>query len=71
MPNIVDRFGQLVDDAIPKPELARQLLADTREPVSAIALKVGFENPTYFASLFRARYGVAPSKYRDDDVSRK
>lgn len=26
MPNIVDRFGQLVDDAIPKPELARQLL---------------------------------------------
>lgn len=52
-------------------ELASQLLADTREPVSAIALKVGFENPTYFASLFRARYGVAPSKYRDDDVSRK
>lgn len=26
MPNIVDRFGQLVDDAIPKPELARRLL---------------------------------------------
>ena len=52
-------------------ELARQLLADTREPVSAIALKVGFENPTYFASLFRARYGVAPSKYRDDGVSQK
>ena len=26
MPNIVDRFGQLVDGAIPKPELARQLL---------------------------------------------
>ena len=26
MPNIVDRFGQLVDDAILKPELARQLL---------------------------------------------
>ena len=26
MPNIVDRFGQLVDDAISKPELARQLL---------------------------------------------
>ena len=52
-------------------ELASQLLADTREPVSAIALKIGFENPTYFASLFRARYGVAPSKYRDDDVSQK
>ena len=26
MSNIVDRFGQLVDDAIPKPELARRLL---------------------------------------------
>ena len=26
MPNIVDRFGQLVDDAISKPELARRLL---------------------------------------------
>ena len=26
MPNIVDRFGQLVDDAISLPELARQLL---------------------------------------------
>ena len=39
--------------------------------VFAITRKVGFENLTYFASLFRACYGVAPLKYRDDNISRK
>ena len=52
-------------------ELTSQMLADTKVPVFAITRKVGFENLTYFASLFRACYGVAPLKYRDDNISRK
>ncbi len=51
--------------------LACQLLAATRDSISSIAAQVGFENPTYFASLFRTRYGVTPSRYRDNAAARK
>ena len=47
-------------------EQAARLLLGTRESVSSIAAQVGFESPAYFTSLFRARYGKTPSRYRDD-----
>ena len=47
-------------------DLACQLLASTQESIGSIALRAGFENPTYFTTIFRARFGVAPSKFRED-----
>lgn len=47
-------------------EQAARLLLGTRDSVSSIAAQVGFESPAYFTSLFRARYGKTPSRYRDD-----
>lgn len=45
-------------------ERARQLLADTSDPVSAIAAAVGFSDPFHFTNRFRAVTGVSPSMSR-------
>jgi AraC-like DNA-binding protein len=39
-------------------------LADTRAPVTEIALDVGFEDLSNFIRTFRAEFGVSPSRYR-------
>lgn len=43
---------------------AATLLAQTRQPVAAIAAQVGILDPSYFARLFRAHIGVQPVAYR-------
>ncbi|MCK6489127.1 MAG: helix-turn-helix domain-containing protein [Planctomycetes bacterium] len=45
-------------------EHAATLLAQTRQPVAAIAAQVGILDPSYFARLFRAHIGVQPVAYR-------
>jgi AraC-like DNA-binding protein len=56
--------------------LAKQLLLTTNKKVKDISDEVGFENPTYFMSRFKAYFGLTPSKFRNtvenfnsDDVS--
>jgi len=44
-------------------EAARQL-RNTTKPVSEIVFETGFENPSYFNRLFKAKYGQSPGKYR-------
>lgn len=36
--------------------------------IAAVALHHGFNDPSYFARAFRARYGVTPRQYRSSDV---
>lgn len=43
---------------------ARALLLESDLPVSEIARKVGFSNPQYFFTLFKATYTMTPSEYR-------
>lgn len=43
---------------------AEQLLALTDLPVYAIAERLGYEEPSYFARVFRSVYGIAPAAYR-------
>ena len=43
---------------------ARELLADTTEPVTAICRMTGFESPPSFSNLFRSRFGASPTAYR-------
>lgn len=47
-------------------EFARQLLAGTTQPVSAICRLTGFESPSSFSGLFRQRYGASPRTYRQN-----
>ncbi|MCF8478125.1 MAG: AraC family transcriptional regulator [Pseudolabrys sp.] len=45
-------------------DAARDLLRHSALGVAAIALEVGFTNPSQFASAFRRQFGVNPSEYR-------
>ena len=45
-------------------ERARQLLAETSDPIHVIAAAVGFNDPFHFTNRFRAVTGQAPSKTR-------
>jgi AraC-like DNA-binding protein len=43
---------------------AKSLLWGTEKPVSEIAYELGFDYPTHFAKLFRAKTGMSPSAFR-------
>ena len=45
-------------------ERARQLLADTAQPMIDIALACGFSTQSHFAANFRKLSGVTPRRYR-------
>lgn len=43
---------------------AKEMLADSNDPVYMIAEKVGIRNYTYFCRLFKKRNGIPPAEYR-------
>jgi len=45
---------------------ARELLADTTEPVTAICRMTGFESLPSFSGLFRRRFGASPTAFRQN-----
>jgi AraC-like DNA-binding protein len=49
---------------------ARKLLVETDQPVTTIALGVGFESPSAFSWLFRKRFGLCPRQFRGQSVRR-
>jgi transcriptional regulator GlxA family with amidase domain len=42
---------------------AAQLLAKSQLCIANVAYDVGFNNPAYFAKVFREEYGILPSEY--------
>jgi len=44
--------------------LAKQMLADPRQPISGIALSAGFSSQSNFSRAFRGATGMTPSGYR-------
>ncbi len=49
---------------------ARELLAATSLPVSEVANRVGFPDPSYFCRVFRKLCGTSPQSYREGEKSR-
>ncbi|MBD3242255.1 MAG: helix-turn-helix domain-containing protein [Chitinivibrionales bacterium] len=45
---------------------AAELLRDTDQQVTQVALEVGFASADHFIRTFRARYGTTPARYRKD-----
>ncbi len=46
---------------------AKHLLWSTDKPVSAIAYELGFEHPSHFSKLFKARTGESPRSFRKQE----
>ena len=51
-------------------EKSKELLKDTRLPLSDIPGMVGFEEQSYFTRVFRSIVGLSPGKYRTAEASR-
>lgn len=47
-----------------KIEAARQLLRQTKLPVSAVGEMVGYGDAMYFSNIFKKKCGISPLKYR-------
>ena len=52
-------------------EKAVEFLSGTELKVNEIARNVGFNNPTYFNTLFKNKYGMTPLRYRELHVWKK
>ena len=48
-----------------KLNLAKELLIRTNMPIKQISLECGFENDTYFYTLFKSRLGISPLHFRE------
>jgi two-component system response regulator YesN len=44
--------------------MAGRLLEDTDQPISTIAMQVGYTNFAYFSQIFRKTTGFTPSEYQ-------
>lgn len=45
--------------------VAADYLVNTNAPIEKIALKIGYENPSYFYKVFRKSLGISPTEYRE------
>ncbi|HAL74166.1 MAG TPA: AraC family transcriptional regulator, partial [Clostridiales bacterium] len=45
-------------------ERAKMLLTAGNDSITAVAGQVGFDDPAYFAKVFRHEYKLSPSEYR-------
>lgn len=50
-------------------EKAEELLNNSEMPITSIAYAVGFVDPSYFARIFKQRFGCTPSDYRSSETS--
>jgi signal transduction histidine kinase/ligand-binding sensor domain-containing protein/CheY-like chemotaxis protein len=50
---------------------ATQLLAKSQRCIANVAYDVGFNNPAYFAKVFREEYGMLPSEYINEVRSKE
>lgn len=56
------RFQTLLNET--RFELAAEALASSDQPVTTVALELGYENPAAFSRAFRAWAGLTPSQFR-------
>ncbi len=49
-------------------EQAARLLIETNQKSYVIAQKVGYTDPNYFSYVFKRKFGVSPSKYREEHI---
>ncbi|CCN68579.1 helix-turn-helix domain-containing protein [Vibrio nigripulchritudo] len=45
-------------------ETAKSLIEDSDEPISIIAMEVGYSDANNFSTAFKNEFGISPSRYR-------
>ncbi|MFZ4400388.1 MAG: AraC family transcriptional regulator [Bacteroidales bacterium] len=50
-------------------EIAARLLEFSKEAISDIAWKIGYESPASFSTAFKCRFGVSPQEFRSSTVN--
>lgn len=45
-------------------EEAKQILETTNQPLEAVAVAVGYQDPVFFSRLFKRTVGISPGRYR-------
>lgn len=54
-----------------KMEKARELLLMSNQPLSDIALSLGYDEPAYFSRLFKKQWGISPAEFRNSGKGKK
>ncbi len=64
-------LGESISDYIQNLRLkkAEELLLEGKLTVAEIAYQVGYSSPDYFSTVFRSRYGVAPTVFKSSRMS--
>ena len=59
-------FGSTVNSYIQgkRLHLAKTLLSNSEQSISAISEVIGYNSKSYLAKIFKAEYGLSPSEYR-------
>lgn len=48
-------------------DMAKTYLSKTNEPVNVVAIKVGYDNFSYFSKVFKAEVGTSPKEFRKNE----
>ena len=43
----------------------KRLLRETKDPIDAIAVRCGYENPNYLKNLFKRRFAMTMREFRN------
>jgi len=57
-----DSFNEVLNNL--RLEMGRSLLPESNLSCAEIAMRCGFNDPSYFTRRFRQKYGIAPDRYR-------
>jgi two-component system response regulator YesN len=55
-------FGEYLEDI--RMDKAQEYLINTEAPIADISERVGYQEPAYFAKVFKQKYHLSPSEYR-------
>ena len=77
-PNYISRLfrnktGKSIKEYImeEKMKLAKELVRNTALPISVITMKVGYNNFSYFAQIYKKMYGLSPVEDRESNGKRR
>lgn len=52
-------------------ERSKELLSDTNMKIVDVSYNVGYQNSSYFCSLFKKHYGITPNEFRENGMLKK